>query len=355
MNLKVSDKAYCDIRRICRLTSIPSIFGMKKRKKEIDSLFTVHNNEMGVFYSMRDKLKFRLESFFDRRYGVKEENDEETAVSTTNKPFRDEIIHVKLAADGTNIGRSLKLLNFTFTIINEGGRAKTATGNYTVGIFEIENESREAVTISFRELTDEIESIDEIEIRGRTVKIVFYYGGDWKMLANSLGIQAANSKYCCIWCKCSKDEYYDLDKEWSITDPKKGARTHEEQAAILNHPDYDKIVNYGCKNEPVFRDVIPISRYMIDMLHLFLRISDSLFNLLIKDCCVADGFDMSAISSFDVKKYKHMNSFQHFLNEKCNVKFSFLWIAETKKLTWRDLCGPEKVYLCFILPSKKLI
>lgn len=175
------------------------------------------------------------------------------------------------------------------------------------------------------------------------LKVVFYYGGDWKMLSHSLGIQAANSRYSCVWCKCPKEDYHRLDLEWSITDPKKGARTHEEQAAILSHPDYNKIVNYGYKREPIFRDIIPISRYMIDMLHLFLRISDTLFNLLVKDCCLADQFDMSAINKFDVAKYKHMNSLQHFLNEKCNVNFKFFWVPETKKLTWRDLVGPEKV------------
>ena len=239
-------------------------------------------------------------------------------------------------------------MNFTFAIINEGQKAKTASGNYTIGIFEIEQENSLTVNESISDIRSELEELEEIEIRNQKVKVVYYLGGDWKMLAHSLGIQAANSKYCCIWCKCSKDEYYDLDKEWSITDPKKGARTHEEQAAILNHPDYDKLVNYGYKKEPIFRDIIPISRYMIDMLHLFLRISDSLFNLLVKDCCLADGFDMNAISSFQVKKYKHMNSLQHFLNEKCKVCFIFIWIPETKKLTWRDLTGPEKVLYCII-------
>lgn len=244
---------------------------------------------------------------------------------------------------GTNIGRTLKLMNLTFTLINEGRRAKTASGNYTIGIFEIEDENHATVRSSMSELIEEIEQLDTITVRDRDLRIVYYYGGDWKMLAQSLGIQSANSKYCCLWCKCPKDDFYRLDMEWSIVDPSKGARSHEEQAAILNHPDFNKIVTYGYKSEPIFRDFIPVHRYMIDMLHLFLRISDTLLNLLIKDCCLADGFDMSAISKFDVKKYKHMNSLQHFLNEKCNVKFSFYWTAETKKLTWRDLVGPEKL------------
>jgi hypothetical protein len=201
------------------------------------------------------------------------------------------------------------------------------------------------VIACYGDIINEIEKLTTLTVRNRELKLVYYYGGDWKMLANSLGIMCANSKYPCVWCKCSKEEFYRTDLEWSIVDTKLGARSHDEQTAILTHPDSKQIVKYGYDRPPIFRDIIPINRYMIDMLHLFLRISDTLFNLLVKDCSLADNFDMAAISKFDVTKYKHMNSLQHYLNEKCNVRFNFLWLAETKKLTWRDLVGPEKARL----------
>jgi hypothetical protein len=308
----VSDKCYNDFKTRCFL-QIPSIFAIKKTRGQIDAMFDLHDNEMGVFMKMEDKLKYRLETFFARKYG---------AEGTESSKFRDYIIHVKLGADGTNIGRNLKLLNFTFTIINEGAKAKTATGNYTLGIFEIENENYTSVSTCFKELIEEFEQLKTIKVNDKVLQVVYYYACDWKMLANTLGLQSANSKYPCVWCKCSKDVFYDMEKEWSITDTSLGARSHEEQAAILNHPDNKKIIKYGYEKKPIFKDIIPISRYMIDMLHLFLRISDTLFNLMIKDCSLADNFDMTAISKFDVSLYKHMNSLQHFLNEKCNVKVS---------------------------------
>jgi hypothetical protein len=41
---------------------------------------------------------------------------------------------IKLSADGTNITKSsLKLLNFTFTLINDEKNAKAAAGNYILG------------------------------------------------------------------------------------------------------------------------------------------------------------------------------------------------------------------------------
>jgi hypothetical protein len=335
----ISDRAYNDLKTRCFL-EVPSISFLKKRRAEIDNMFEIYNNEMGVFLSFEDKLRARLQHFFDHKYGIHYKNGEENSV-----PFTDNIIHIKLAADGTNIGRSLKLLNFTFTIINEGAKAKKAIGNYSLGIFEIENENHSSISACFKEIIDEIEQLKTIKVGKHTMQLIFYYACDWKMLAHSLGLLSANSKYPCVWCKCCKDDFHKTDTDYSIVDPNKGARNHEELSAIISHPEPKKIVKFGYDKKPIFRQVLPISRYMIDMLHLFLRISDSLFNLLIKDCSLADNFDMQAISKFDVSIYKHMNSLQHFLNQKCNVKFTFLWMQDTKKLTWRDLVGPEKVRL----------
>ena len=59
-------------------------------------------------------------------------------------------------------------------------------------------------------------------------RIRFFLGGDVKFLALVCGIEAANADRACIWCKCLKDLRLDMTKEWSITDPAKGARTIEE-------------------------------------------------------------------------------------------------------------------------------
>ena len=330
----ISDKAYIFLRKHCHL-NIPTFGRIKKTRSNLDDMFQIKENEFGVFLLIEEKLRFRLEMFFTKKYGIVDDLKD-------MKNFRDDIIHVKLSADGTQIGRNLKLLNLTFTIINEGNKAKTASGNYTLGIFEIENENYESILKCFKQIIDDIENLNKIKVYNRYLRVIYYYGSDWKMLAHSLGILSANSKYPCIWCKTVKEDFYILDRHYSIIDPSEGARSHEEIVGILNHPESKTIMKYGHEKEPIFRDIIPIHRYVIDMLHLFLRISDSLINLLIKDCCLADNFDMNVISRFDISQYKHLNSFQHFLNEKCNVKFTFLWVSQTKKLNWRDLVGPEK-------------
>lgn len=89
----LADKTYGALRSLCHI-KVPTIGKIKQRRKELDEMLKVHENEMGVFYSMRDKLVSRLEAFFDQKYGVSQTIDDEA--------FNDDIIHVKLSADGIN-------------------------------------------------------------------------------------------------------------------------------------------------------------------------------------------------------------------------------------------------------------
>lgn len=87
----MADRTYLELRTVCHL-KVPNVSKIKARRREIDDTLQVRENEMGVYYSMRDKLASRLEAFFDRKYGLERIID--------NNMFKDEIIHVKLSADG---------------------------------------------------------------------------------------------------------------------------------------------------------------------------------------------------------------------------------------------------------------
>ena len=57
---------------------------------------------------------------------------------------------------------------------------------------------------------------------------IFFFGADWKFLALCTGIEAANARYSCIWCKCPSEDRYDIRKTWSFKNIEEGARTIEE-------------------------------------------------------------------------------------------------------------------------------
>ena len=59
------------------------------------------------------------------------------SASPPNASFlRDRKVRVKLTGDGTNIGKHLHVVNFAFTILDEGDLAYSAAGNHCIAIFK---------------------------------------------------------------------------------------------------------------------------------------------------------------------------------------------------------------------------
>ena len=74
-----------------------------------------------------------------------------------------------------------------FSIINEIERCKTASGHYTIGIFDISEENYQTLE-QIMPIIREIEKIKSIEIDGETYLIKYVNGGDYKFLLNIYGI-----------------------------------------------------------------------------------------------------------------------------------------------------------------------
>ena len=77
---------------------------------------------------------------------------------------------------------------------------------------------------------------------------------------------------------------------------------------------------------------------VIDSLHLFLRLSDVLINLLIRDIEILD----QATDEIPDQRQANMTAYVEFLNGPCKIKFNWYIDKSSKKLTHRDLTGPEK-------------
>jgi hypothetical protein len=75
----------------------------------------------------------------------------------------------------------------------------------------------------------------------------------------------------CIWCKNNNKNKYETEKEWPIN------RTIEEALKTL------KTGSANVYTKQPMMTSIPIDHYVIDMLHLFLRVSDRLFKHMRQD------------------------------------------------------------------------
>ena len=128
--------------------------------------------------------------------------------------------------------------------------------------------------------------------------------GDWKFLAMITGIDSASSTHTCIWCKCPALERYDSMQKWSISDCEFGARTIEESTMIAQ----SRKKKYNVSFAPIFT-TIPLMRVVVDNLHMFLRVADTLIDLFLLDLRLLDKIDkVTKIASLDrlqyIKKYE---------------------------------------------------
>ena len=74
-----------------------------------------------------------------------------------------------------------------------------------------------------------MESLNSLQVGDYTYELTYFIGADMKFLAMALGIEAANSTYSCVWCKCPSRDCHNTEKEWSVTDTGNGgARTIAE-------------------------------------------------------------------------------------------------------------------------------
>lgn len=116
-----------------------------------------------------------------------------------------ETIKIKLSGDGTNIGKRLTVVNFTFAILNEKELAMGEKGNYVLAVIKT-TETYDNLRESLADLRMEMSNLKEISANNCTYKIEYYLGSNWKFLALVCGIGWANEDYACVWCKCPRQQ-----------------------------------------------------------------------------------------------------------------------------------------------------
>ena len=328
----ISNEAWHELAMKCK--DMPTKYKIAKHINELNSnwrLTAAPGEAEGIQISFYESIK------------------EQIARLQKNGTFKmDATIKVKISGDGTNIGKRLKLENVTYTILNEKDAAMNEKGNYVLAIIKT-TENYDNLKESLADLIKEMSNLKEITVNNQKCSIEYFWGGDWKFLACVCGLGAANQNFACIWCKCPMNERFDISKKWSLTDKTLGARDSVE---ISRHA---KCKQYNCKNEPLF-SFIPIDHVVIDTLHLFLRISDNLIELLIRELRRQDAIDKvnTFSNGFCRTKYRHMAGYETYVKS-LGISFEWKIDKDTKKLEYRDLTGPEKLLLIQNINFKSLL
>ncbi|CAB4002224.1 Hypothetical predicted protein [Paramuricea clavata] len=230
------------------------------------------------------------------------------------------------------------VVNTTFTILNEKNIAMSEKGNYILAVIKA-SESYDTLAESLADIITKMQDLQKISADDKTFDFEYFLGGDWKFLACVCGIGAGNANHACIGCKCANLDRCDTSNHWSILVPEHGAHILNE---ILKNAGSKKV---NCKSKPLFM-FIPLSHVVIDTLHLFLRISDILINLLIRELKFHDSIEKRTKFSggFNKGKLRHMAQCKTYLQE-LSIPFHWYVGKESKQLEFRELTGPVKVKL----------
>lgn len=89
------------------------------------------------------------------------------------------MLEVKLSGDGTKICRKPNLINFTFTLLNEGDIAMSPKGNYTIAIIDA-CDNYDALQTALSDIIKEVGELTAIEVNGINFKIEYFLCSDLK-------------------------------------------------------------------------------------------------------------------------------------------------------------------------------
>ena len=124
-----------------------------------------------------------------------------------------------------------------------------------------------------------------LELNARTHKFRFFFCSDWKFLSIIMGLKAANSKFFCPWCLCTKSEREDLDFAWNLYSrnwesesvcPKCIDATGRKPLCQRSHHQFEPIKN-------LLKHPFKSTNVLLDTLHITLRTSDVLEKILFKN------------------------------------------------------------------------
>ena len=152
------------------------------------------------------------------------------------------------------------------------------------------------------------------------------------------GIESTTATYSCVWRKCPSFLHYDMSKQWSVSNKEKGAQTTDD--ILTCHLKKSKDEKYECIHPPLFQSMY-IDHVIPHILHLFLRITNVLFNLLIVEIRRYDRIKRATVSDI-ASQSSYRDRLEFFINNSCKIPFKFSINKETKQLQWRDLMSPEK-------------
>ena len=143
----ISDQAWKEL--AMKATDMPNAYRIKKNIAQLNAKWKLKptpGEAEGVQTSLKDSLKEQIQ-----RLKIKGDLGKQ------------ETVRIKMSGDGTNIGKRLKVVNFTYTILNEKDNAMSEKGNYVLAIVKTK-ETYDNLKESLSDIKTEMAQLKEIEV-----------------------------------------------------------------------------------------------------------------------------------------------------------------------------------------------
>ena len=192
-------------------------------------------------------------------------------------------------------------------------------------MFEIKKENYSELSVCLKEIFELIEKVKAIKVLGKKYKLEYYLGGDYKNLLILAGMKEANAKESCIWC------YANLKQDINRNE--------------INVDSYPITRVYDPKDQKSKDMVPPIAFiknkfFVIDTLHLLLRITDQLNKLLLLKLKIVDKVGANNLVN-NINTRENTMLYLNFLREKCKISNPY-YFSRRKGLQFRAFNGNER-------------
>ena len=199
------------------------------------------------------------------------------------------------------------------------------------GIFEVKKEDYDTLKVCQEEIFKQCHELDYIFIDDKRIKVEIILSADMKYALICKGLKAATSNYPCSWCTCHKDKFY-INANWHIQDTARGARSYSQALIKIKEKKEDLKMGY---NHPPLTSLT----HVVDLLHLFLRITDVLFNKFENELSAYD--NKQRLIKVPVKDNYYLK-YAHFLKDTCKITHPTQYNNDSDKITIRKLSGGNK-------------
>ena len=228
------------------------------------------------------------------------------------------IIHLRISGDGRNVGRKVKHVMITIALLDDPTKLFESNYHYTTVLFP-GTENYSTLKIATNDL---IQELQELSNTGMIINNIFwkfelFFSSDWKFLAICLGFNAANSNYFCPWCQIAKNQCGDGQIEWKIS----------KSMSILN----ENPTAYPGHNLPPLFNMISLDNHIPDKLHIMLRVTDRLWELMLQEI-KNEGLFNDITRNIIIQEMKDLK-----------IHFEFWKIRDTDNWSYTSLMGDDKL------------